>query len=172
MKRASPDRHAALPWRDWFAAARQPRTDEALRAFYAALDDEIAAGDAVCNQSGTCCRFNDSFRHYVTGLEIAWFVQRMGEPAAASTTGLPVLSAGEPCPYQIDGLCSAHPVRPMGCRIYFCQPGTQQWQQSLYERHLAELRALHQREGIEYAYLEWLAGLDAARQHARSGLVT
>lgn len=175
------DQDDSMQWHKWFTAAVTPRIDAALRAFYEALDREITAGEATCWQSGACCRFDASFRNYVTGLEIAWFVAQMGEPlqvpdAVEPATRLPVLPSasgkpspeGDPCPYQIDGLCSGHAVRPMGCRIYFCQPGTQQWQQHLYEHHLDALQALHEREGVTYSYMEWLTGLDAARQ-ARAG---
>jgi Fe-S-cluster containining protein len=67
------------------------------------------------------------------------------------------------CPYQHENLCTVHAIRPLGCRVFFCQEGTQDWQQQLYEQFLNELRDLHDSHGLEYRYMEWRAGLhDAA----------
>lgn len=65
-----------------------------------------------------------------------------------------------PCIYQKQRLCSAHKIRPLGCRIFFCQQGTQDWQQDLYEQYLARLKELHANTGVEYWYLEWRRGLE------------
>jgi len=67
------------------------------------------------------------------------------------------------CPFQVNGMCSVHPLRPLGCRVYFCDPDAQDWQEPVYERFLNELRQLHERSGLEYRYLEWRAGLSEAR---------
>ncbi|MEM9414217.1 MAG: hypothetical protein AAGA29_01910 [Planctomycetota bacterium] len=63
------------------------------------------------------------------------------------------------CRYQVDGLCSTHTIRPLGCRVYFCTPGTDDWQHAVYERFLDRLRALHAEHGLPYRYMEWRAGL-------------
>ena len=86
------------------------------------------------------------------------------------TRALPVLeSRGQewpdvtgPCPFQVEGLCSIHSIRPLGCRVFFCQSGTEQWQRDLYEQTLAELRRLHDRHGLPYQYMEWRTGLGCA----------
>ncbi|MCC6683241.1 MAG: hypothetical protein IT445_20280 [Phycisphaeraceae bacterium] len=168
------------PWPTWFAAAVRPDVDAALRDFYGQLDAVIAARRPVCNQSGRCCNF-DAFGHklYVTALEIAWFIRMAdrkwqmadGQDNPPPDTRLPVLSIKNPqskikhlptCPYQINNLCTAHAIRPMGCRVFFCQQGTQDWQQQTYERFLTQLIALHQRFALPYLYLEWRSGLDEA----------
>lgn len=160
-------------WPTWFTAAARADVDSALRAFYADLDAEVARGEATCDQSGRCCKF-DSFGHrlYVTALEIAWFTRmadgrwRMadGEDKPASGVRLPVLPARDhdACVYQIDGLCSQHTIRPLGCRVFFCQAGTEDWQHDLYERYLARLKVIHEQFGVPYRYMEWRAGLDEA----------
>lgn len=63
------------------------------------------------------------------------------------------------CRYQIDGLCSTHNIRPLGCRVYFCTPGTDAWQHAVYERFLDQLRALHADHDLAYRYMEWRGGL-------------
>lgn len=76
---------------------------------------------------------------------------------------LPQMRGEEVCPFQVDRSCSTHAIRPLGCRIFFCQAGTEAWQQALYERYLDELRSLHDRHGVAYRYADWLALLDEAR---------
>jgi Fe-S-cluster containining protein len=72
------------------------------------------------------------------------------------------------CVYQIDKLCSIHTIRPMGCRVFFCQEGTSEWQHELYESFLTRLRTLHDELKIPYRYMEWRAGLRDARLLAPS----
>ncbi len=168
------------PWPIWFAAAVRPDIDAALRDFYRQLDDVIAQRRPVCNQSGRCCNF-DAFGHklYVTALEIAWFLQMAdgkwqmadGHDHPSPDTHLPVLpinnhqskiNISPTCPFQQNNLCTAHTVRPMGCRVFFCQQGTQDWQHQTYERFLNQLTALHEHFELPYLYLEWRTGLDEA----------
>ena len=160
-------------WTTWQTAVTRPPIETALRHLYHDLDQQVAAGEAVCQSSGRCCRF-DQFGHrlYVTGLEIAWFLRRtandgdLSDAEHQSTSagiGLPQLVARPPstdgCPYQVDKLCNVHTVRPMGCRVFFCQGGTESWQQELYEKYLARLRTLHEKHELPYAYMEWRRGL-------------
>ncbi|MEM7625266.1 MAG: hypothetical protein AAF333_06530 [Planctomycetota bacterium] len=164
----SPD--AAL-WSAWHDAAGRPPVDVALRGLYAEIDAAVAARGPTCWTSGRCCKFDDfGHRLYVTGLEIAWFLRQVQttpvnpEPAS-ETSGVRLPQFAEhpgACPYQVDGLCSTHTVRPLGCRIFFCQQGTEAWQQDLYEEFLRRLRFLHDEHGLEYRYMDWIAGLDEA----------
>ncbi len=164
------------PWHVWQSAAADEAVDAALRNLYHDLDQQVAAGEAVCQSSGRCCSF-DQFGHrlYVTGLEVAWFLRRTANGGnlsddrhhnASPSVPLPQLAARPPstdgCPYQVDNLCSVHTVRPMGCRVFFCQSGTEPWQQQLYEKYLARLRALHEKHELPYAYMEWRHGLHEA----------
>ena len=73
-----------------------------------------------------------------------------------------------PCMFQVDKLCTIHSVRPMGCRLFYCQPGTEAWQQDLYEELHDRVKQLHERFGQPYEYMEWRAGLAAARDHIAS----
>jgi Fe-S-cluster containining protein len=150
-------------WSQWFAAAREPAIDAGLRRVYDQLADAIRQRAPVCWTSGKCCNFQAyGHRLYVTGLEIAWMLPQVAPlpPAEAWPPGV--------CPFQVDKLCSVHAVRPLGCRIFFCQRGTEDWQHEWYERLLGELRGLHDEHGLEYRYMEWLAGLREARVFAHS----
>ena len=66
------------------------------------------------------------------------------------------------CVFQVAKLCSIHAVRPLGCRVFFCQQGTEQWQQDLYEHAMNRLRALHETHALPYRYMEWRAALREA----------
>jgi Fe-S-cluster containining protein len=65
------------------------------------------------------------------------------------------------CPFQIDGLCSVHTIRPFGCRIFFCDETAADWQQEQYARFHAELKRLHAVLGVDYYYVEWREALGA-----------
>lgn len=125
----------------------------AMHEFYAKLDRSVAAHRPVCRNRGVCCRFGEfGHRLYVTPLELAFF--------AAETEPLrPVPPAAAACPYQLEGLCDARSGRPMGCRIFFCESAGQGWQENLTESALGELRDLHERFDVPYAYVEWLDAL-------------
>ena len=168
-------------WSAWRTAAADPAIDSAIRALYTELDAAIAAKGPTCWSSGKCCKFDDfGHRLYVTGLEIAWFLgqveaeeskvqgRKSEVESGGDAVGIRLPQLAEPpehpgaCPYQIDDLCSTHTVRPLGCRIFFCQQGTEAWQQDLYEDYLNRLQSLHDQHGLEYRYMDWIAGLSEA----------
>jgi Fe-S-cluster containining protein len=175
-------REAAALWPMWFDAARREAVDAAIAALHDELDAAVAQRGATCWQSGDCCRFDEyGHRLYVTGLEAAWFLRQAqpaqahtdstSEPAAADTLlSLPVAAPARTappteqpaCPYQIDNRCTVHAIRPMGCRVFFCEPGTEQWQRETYERFHTRMRELHDTHGIAYRYMEWRAELEEA----------
>ncbi|MEA2736401.1 MAG: hypothetical protein QOE14_2852, partial [Humisphaera sp.] len=63
------------------------------------------------------------------------------------------------CPFQLDGLCSVHTIRPFGCRVFFCDSTSDEWQHQQYERFHGELKRLHEQFGVPYLYVEWRAAL-------------
>jgi len=146
-------------WRRWFEAASRAPVDGALRGCYAALDREIAGQNPTCWLSGKCCQF-DAYGHrlYATGLEIAWLIRQLDRTGRARLAAAE-LPGMDGCPFQVDRLCTVHADRPIGCRVYFCDPAAQHWQGEVYERHLAALRRLHERHALPYAYLEARAAL-------------
>ena len=59
------------------------------------------------------------------------------------------------CPFQKGKSCTVHTIRPMGCRIFFCDASSKQWQEDRYEQFHGDLRRLHDALEVPYAYVEW-----------------
>jgi Fe-S-cluster containining protein len=134
-------------------AARRSDLGDRMASFYAEADTAIAAHRPVCLNRGACCRF-DTFGHrlYVTTIELAWFAR--GRSGAWKAPG-----EGGSCPYQEGGLCTAREHRPLGCRVFFCDPAAREWQGPEYEGFLSRLKTLGDELGVEYRYVEWLSAL-------------
>jgi hypothetical protein len=138
----------------WAEAAFDPRVDAELRAIHAACAEEARIQRPLCIASGACCRFETyGHRLYVTGLETAWSLRQLGH--TPSPDQLAAAAARGDCPFLAGSLCTAHAARPLGCRVYFCDPLAQLWQQDLSERLLARVRALHDACGAPYRYGDW-----------------
>jgi len=133
----------------------------ALDAIYAAVDHDVAARGPRCELSGRCCRF-DEFGHRL-------FLTRL-EADRLLAQGLPVGTAVEPglCPFQQHLLCTARDRRPLGCRVYFCDPAYEGQAELLSEKYLAAIRRLHDEAGIpcDDADLHWHL---ARWQHENAG---
>lgn len=116
-----------------------------LDAVYADLDREVAAASPVCRASGRCCRFRE-YGHtlFLSRLE-AERLLAAGLPAGADV-------GREGCPYQAQGLCTARERRPLGCRVYFCDPSFADRMAELSERYVGRLKSLHERYGLAWDY--------------------
>jgi len=167
-----------MMWSAWGRAVVNPVIDRAVGELYDHLDKQVATRGPVCWASGRCCQF-ETFEHrlYVTGLEVAWVLKQVVDLSdmpirmhngKRSENILPSLHSGVrpdasgSCPFQAGKLCSVHTIRPMGCRVFFCQHGTEQWQHELYEQYLGRLRAMHEAHGLTYCYMEWRSALSEA----------
>jgi len=141
----------------WSRAIAHPPVRNVLEAVYEYAAEAIAQRGPVCNTSGKCCRFEEyGHRLYVTGLETAYAVTRLtSEHPELNPVSLQAAIDGGGCPFQIDNLCAVHPLRPLGCRVYFCDPIAQGWQEDLSEKLLDQIRSLHERNDIPYRYGEW-----------------
>ena len=120
---------------------------EAIRAIYAAVDCEVESLGVSCDACGRCCRFDlAGHRLYASA----------GELALLSTVAPPegVRHRRLRCPYQVGPLCAARDVRPLGCRAFYCGPETRDRTADIYERYHAQLRRLHERHSVPYAYAE------------------
>jgi hypothetical protein len=120
--------------------------DEVL-AVYEALDQEIASLGPNCQLSGRCCRFKE-YGHtlFVSGPEFAVLLD--GAPAPSRP-----IDDGETCPWQnLQGRCTARGARPLGCRVYFCDPQHEPRAPEISERYLAELKRLAERHGLAWRY--------------------
>ena len=143
---------------------------DAVAQVLAEADADIAGRKPVCLASGKCCKFEQyGHRLYVTAAELHHFVStqkplenRKSGIENSPSVSLPQFFANEKpegCPYQVEGLCTARDARPLGCRIYFCDENAQSWQNGVYEKYHAKLRALHDAFGLPYRYMEWRAAL-------------
>jgi Fe-S-cluster containining protein len=147
-------------WQRWFDAAGDEQIAHRLMSIIHRVDEAVAQRGPTCWASGKCCNF-DAYGHrmYVTCLEIAWFLRQVAGRSDGHSPLRGEIDVSGPCPLQRDGLCGVHDVRPLGCRVFFCERGTQQWQHALYERSLSEIRRLHDEHHLPYAYVEWRRGL-------------
>lgn len=146
---------------EWLDAVARPRVVSALEAVYLATAEAIAARGPACWASGRCCNFaKTGHLLYVTGLEAAYTVSRLTDRPALTEADIGRAREVGGCPFQVNNLCGVHPIRPLGCRVYFCDKSAQAWQQDLYERELTALRTLHDAEGIPYRYAEWRSLLE------------
>lgn len=144
--------------RAWLRVASSGPLAHELSTLYAELAQAVAHRAPVCNTSGRCCHFEAwGHRLYVTGVEAAYAwarleADRRPTPAAVSAA----LQRGG-CPFQPQLLCTIHLIRPLGCRIFFCDESATRWQEETYERFQSRLREMHDRAGLAYLYAEWRA---------------
>jgi hypothetical protein len=112
---------------------------------YKEVDQAVAAAGPICVASGRCCRFKEhGHTLFLSNLEAE--VLLAGAPAYER----PV--SPDFCPFQIDKLCTARDVRPLGCRIYYCDPSYQQTSSWISEEYLQRLKALANEKGIAWCY--------------------
>jgi hypothetical protein len=114
-------------------------------ALYAEVDREVAAAGPVCLASGRCCRFKE-YGHvlFLSNLEADVLL------ADAAAYERPVTP--DFCPFQKGNLCTARGPRPLGCRIYYCDPHYQETGNRLTEKYLHRLKDLAREQGVEWLY--------------------
>lgn len=135
---------------------------EALLALYADLDAEIARRAPVCELSGRCCRFVE-YDHtlFLTAPEAALLVADAPPPANP-------LDEGATCPWQdARGRCGAREARPLGCRVFFCDPAYLPQAPDITEEFLGRLRELVDRLGLAWNYAPLHHHLRRAMDEAR-----
>lgn len=112
---------------------------------YDEVDAAVARAGPVCVASGRCCRFKQ-YGHvlYVSNLEAE--VLLVGAPEFCG----PVTE--EFCPFQRENICTAREPRPLGCRVYYCDPNYQETGNALTEAYLGKLKQLAEGAGIPWRY--------------------
>ena len=154
----------SLHARAWLDAARRPEIAAELEGVYAIIADQIEARGPACWASGRCCNFGSAGHLlYTTGLEAASTLVGLSRVGASALTPAAVEAAvvrGD-CPFLKQNACGVHAIKPMGCRVYFCDRGATDWQEALTERSMREIRLIHERHHVEYRYTEWRALLGA-----------
>jgi hypothetical protein len=129
-------------------------------AIYAAADAAVAAAGPRCDASGRCCRFGE-YGHtlFISQLEADVLID--GAPPFAG----PV--SRDFCPFQVENLCTAREPRPLGCRVYFCDPAYQDEGQRISEMYLRQLKDLADELGVGWRYAPLHAFLN---EHLASGV--
>lgn len=117
----------------------------AVSQVYAAADRAVAAAAPRCDASGRCCRFKE-YGHtlFISRFEAEILLE------SAPPFAQPVSPDG--CPFQIDGLCTARDSRPLGCRIYFCDPSYQEAGNRITEESLAGLKRIADEHDTGWRY--------------------
>jgi hypothetical protein len=122
-----------------------PELRAQVLAVYAAADAAVAAAGPRCDASGRCCRFTE-YGHtlFISNLEAEVLLD------SAPPYDKPV--SGDFCPFQVDNLCTAREPRPLGCRVYFCDPTYQETGTAISETSLRRLKVLAEAHGIGWRY--------------------
>lgn len=112
---------------------------------YGEVDRAVSSAGPVCVASGRCCRFKE-YGHtlFLSNLEAEVLL------ADAPSYEKPV--SPDFCPFQKENLCTARDPRPLGCRIFFCDPEYQETGNRLTEDSLHRLKELARANGIEWRY--------------------
>ena len=108
-----------------------------IQAIYHSLEEEVARLRPVCQISGRCCRFVE-YDHtlFVSAPEFAILLADAPPPVRP-------LDEGATCPWQDDrGRCTAREARPLGCRVYFCDPNYAAHGPEIAEGAIGRLKAL------------------------------
>jgi Fe-S-cluster containining protein len=143
-------------------AAGREDVRAAVGRVYADLQGEVDRRRPVCVASGRCCRFEEfGHRLFVTTMELAAFVHGLPEADPRGASRSPASPwDGTGCPFQVRKLCGVHAIRPFGCRMFFCDATSTDWQNQAYEHFHARLKALHEELSVPYRYVEWRAALE------------
>ncbi len=108
-----------------------------LTALYRGLDATVAMLGPVCQLSGRCCRFQEQGHTlFLSDPEAQLLIADAPQPPGQ-------LDDGESCPWQDGrGRCTARDARPLGCRVFFCDPSYEPLAPELSETYLAQLKQL------------------------------
>jgi Fe-S-cluster containining protein len=108
---------------------------EQVLQVYAEVDAVVAAASPKCDASGRCCRFTEYDHTLFLSQFEAEILLETAPPFAK-----PISRDG--CPFQVNNLCTARVERPLGCRIYFCDPAFQEPQYAITEAAIRRLKQL------------------------------
>lgn len=133
---------------------RREQARQALLELYAGVDLQVAAAGPVCHLSGRCCDFPVSGHVlYASALEVE-LVRTRHEPPTPEQPGW--------CPFYRARRCTLRDLRPLGCRIYFCDPDYERDQMagiSATAHH--RLKQIHDDHGLAYRYAPFVDQLAA-----------
>ena len=124
---------------------------------YAAVDAAVAAENPRCDASGRCCRFAE-YGHTL------FLSQFEADILLEKAPGYSKPVSRDFCPFQVQGLCTARDSRPLGCRIYFCDPEFQEQQHAITENAVAKLKAIADEFDAGWNYAPLHVMLNAAER--------
>jgi len=128
-------------------AGSEPPWRAEIQALYNDLDREVALLGPICRLTGRCCRFEE-YGHtlFVSSPEVQFLLEAALPPQRP-------LDRGETCPWQSDqGYCTAREARPLGCRVYYCDPSYESAAHELSEKYVARLKKLSDKHGLPWSY--------------------
>jgi Fe-S-cluster containining protein len=137
---------------------RDTEARQRVLELYREADAAVAAAGPVCVASGRCCRFKE-YGHtlFLSNLEADVLL------ADAPAYDRPVTA--DFCPFQRGNLCTAREPRPLGCRVYFCDPQYQETGQQISEEFIRRLKRLADELGVEWRYAPLHHFLNEAPEH-------
>jgi hypothetical protein len=112
---------------------------------YAAVVAAVSAAAPRCEASGRCCHFTE----YGHTLFLSQFEAEILLESAPPYTK-PVTRDG--CPFQVNNLCTARDSRPLGCRIYFCDPAYGEKGNAITEEAIACLKRIADEHDAGWRY--------------------
>ncbi|MBI4878218.1 MAG: hypothetical protein HY812_00960 [Planctomycetes bacterium] len=116
-----------------------------LRALYAELALEIERAGVRCALRGACCDFASAAHVlFATSLEV--------EHARRNGGAAPAPAAPSACPFHVQDRCLLRAGRPLGCRVYFCDPDFAERMHELAARYHDRVARIHEEHGISYEY--------------------
>ena len=123
-----------------------PELHEQVLELYRDVDRDVAAAGPVCVASGRCCRFKE-YGHtlFLSSLEADVLL-------AAAPPYDPAAVTADFCPFQQGNLCTAREPRPLGCRVYYCDPAYQETGSAIMEKYTRRLKQLAEEEGLAWCY--------------------
>jgi len=112
---------------------------------YAEADREVAEAGPICVASGRCCRFKEwGHTLFLSNLEAKVLLDAAPPYAGPVTPDF--------CPFQKGNLCTAREPRPLGCRVYFCDPAYQERSHAISEKYVRRLKMLAEENGLPWRY--------------------
>jgi hypothetical protein len=139
-----------------------PQIRAELQRLYRELDQAVARHHPVCALSGRCCKFKE-YDHtlFLSAPEALLLVADSPLPARE-------LDAGETCPWQDErGHCTAREARPLGCRIFYCDPGFESTAPEIAETFISRLKRLTDTHHWPWNYAPLHQHLHQARAEGR-----
>ncbi len=126
---------------------------ERLTTLYEVLDRRIHAAGPICSRSGDCCDFPGSGHIlFATRLEVELILDRILPP--------PPEQEGW-CPFFRNRLCTLRALRPVGCRIYYCDPDYRDHRMNEISQWAhGEIRKIHDDLRLPYGYTPFLDQLN------------